>query len=211
MLFSMKKQKQADYQHALLALRLQRLQFAVRFAQMDLPTLRDGDWLNLHEDMETFLGLSSAKCHVLSPHGGVIVLPCDEFDPADDDSRDYAGLQADVCTIFAACVGEALRGRPPVTITPQLEVHSVVPTPEASDPGERGGHVIIARGTTREMFLYLLLDDLKEEPRDRILRCPQCHTLFVRVYTQVYCSRRCTNRAGVRTWRARHAVASRGN
>src|SRR5262245_9598072 len=38
-----------------------RLTFAVRFAQMDLDHLRAGDWLNLRDDADTFLGLKAVQ------------------------------------------------------------------------------------------------------------------------------------------------------
>jgi len=56
------------------------------------------------------------------------------------------------------------------------------------------------------MFLLTPLFLLNQESLDRIRRCPECPTIFYRVQKQKYCSRACTNRANVRTWRQREEV-----
>lgn len=200
------KQHQLSFQKALIAIRLERLHMAVSFAQMELATLREGDWLNLREDFLAFLGHSRNpdRWLAISDAGGLGSDACEAPLPKDFSEQDFRALQAEVLTIIRAAAGDNMGAKPP-TIT----VHTALwvrPLDGGSSPC--GGYQTHIWGATRDQFLFLLLDALRQEPPDRILRCPACHTLFVRAYTQAYCSRRCTNRATVRNWRTRHAVPS---
>jgi hypothetical protein len=207
MLGSMKP-KQSSFQQALMALRIERLHFAVRFAQTDLATLRAGDWLNLREDFLAFLGQAGGrgkppKVLMISDKGGLVTCAWEEPFPWEFSEQDFHALQADVNTILRAAAGDNMGEQPPIIgIKTELRVQ---PTDGRASP--RGGYITNIFGPTRDMFLFILLDVLRHEPPDRILRCPECQTLFVRAYTQVYCSRRCTNRASIRNWRTRQGAA----
>jgi hypothetical protein len=63
-----------------------------------------------------------------------------------------------------------------------------------------------ASGSVRDMFLLTLHWLLYQESRSRIKRCPECGAIFYRIQKQQYCTRICTNRANVRTWRQREEV-----
>jgi hypothetical protein len=206
MLVSM-KQKQAAFQHALMAQRRTRLEWAVRFAQMDLATLRAGDWLNVREDFLAFLGQSSdpeRELVFVGDRGGLVTTRWEAPFPEDFTEQDFRALQADVCTILHAAAGDNM-GEKPSCIGVKT---ALVVQPQGVSVSPRGGYFTSVFGSTRDMFLFLLLDVLRQEPPDRILRCPECQTLFVRAYTQVYCSRRCTNRASIRNWRTRQEAAA---
>jgi hypothetical protein len=111
-------------------------------------------------------------------------------------------LQREVSLILRSAAGDTLDEHPGC-----IEVKtSLVVVPQGSVL-PYGGYFTNVIGPARDMFLFLLLDMLRQEPPKRILRCPDCQTLFVRTYGQVYCSRRCTNRAGIRAWRQRQALA----
>ena len=200
MLASM-KQPQLSFQKALIAIRLERLSFAVRFAQMDLSAMREGDWLNLREDFLAFLGQSGNPDRWLSISdvGGLVTTKDEEPFPQHFSEQDFQILQYEVQTIVHAAAGDNM-GESPSTI-PVRSWLEVQPLDGRVFPS--GGYITQILGATRDQFLFILLDALRQEPPDRILRCPECQTLFVRAYTQVYCSRRCTNRASVRQWRAR--------
>jgi hypothetical protein len=206
MLVSM-KQKQADFLRELMAVRIERLRFAVRFAQMDLATLRAGDWLNLREDFLAFLGMSDDPKRPLitvGTRGGLVPCRWDPPFPEDFTEKDFTLLQNEVRTILRSAVGDSMETQPPcIEVKPSLVV---VPQGGIGVPG--GGYFTNILGPTRDMFLFLLLDVLSQEPPDRVLRCPECGILFVRVYTQAYCSRRCTNKASIRHWRHRQAAAT---
>lgn len=199
------KQHQLLFQKTLTAERLERLHFAVRFAQMDLPTLREGDWLNLREDFLTFLGQSRDpdQCGAVSPAGGLVSSWGDGPHPREFTEQEFRALHGDVRTILHAAAGDDMGEKPLPTVTVQATLWV---RPLNGVPG--GGYLTNLFGPTRDQFLFILLEDLRQEPPDRILRCPECQTLFVRAYTQAYCSRRCTNRASVRSWRARQETAA---
>jgi CGNR zinc finger len=204
MLLSM-KQKQMDFHRALMAVRIERLHFAVRFAQMDLATLTTGDWLNLREDFLAFLGQNPDPKRPLlfvGDRGGLVSTRGEPSFPEAFTEKDFRLLQDDVLLILRLAVGDAMETRPaclvvnaPLVVVPQVG-HGV--------PG--AGYFTNMLGDTRDQFLFLLLDILRQEAPDRVLRCPQCGLLFVRSYTQEYCSRRCTNRASVQNYRKRIAA-----
>jgi hypothetical protein len=205
MLVSM-KQHHLSFQKALIALRLERLHFAVALAQYNLSALRDGDWLNLREDFLAFLGQSRDpdRTATVSDAGGLVSTRWPAPFPEDFSERDFQILQYEVRTILQAAAGDNMGGFPAsIDVKATLQVQ-----PQDGRVSPSGGYITSLHGSTRDQFLFLLLDALRHEPPDRILRCPECHALFVRSYTQAYCSRRCTNRASVRQWRARQAVST---
>jgi hypothetical protein len=62
-------------------------------------------------------------------------------------------------------------------------------------------HVLWATGNAHDLFLLVLNFIITQEPTDKILRCPECKNVFVRIRRQQYCSRTCTKRAVMRNWR----------
>src|SRR5262249_1381608 len=60
-----------------------RLEFALRFAQLDLGTLREGDRLNLGDDLEAFLGIDPAADSTLADRGGIVAMPIEPPLPKD--------------------------------------------------------------------------------------------------------------------------------
>src|SRR5262245_32897740 len=74
------------------------LRFALWLAQCDLHTLRPGDWVNLREDFETFLGGSSS----LAVTSGVCILPAVEEAPFPKDflAEDFERLQGALLNIL---------------------------------------------------------------------------------------------------------------
>src|SRR5919197_2968064 len=68
-------------------------------------------------------------------------------------------------------------------------------------PSLAGRNMLEVSGTTQNVFLVVLYVLLSREPTDRILRCPECQTVFYRIRKQQYCSRPCVHRAAVRKWR----------
>jgi|RhiMethySRZTD1v2_1073278.scaffolds.fasta_scaffold12917_5 hypothetical protein len=205
MLVSM-KQHQLSYQKALTAIRLERLHFAVEFVQKNLSQLREGDWLNLREDFLAFLGQSRnpERWLTISDAGGLVSSKWDPPFPQDFSEQDFRVLQDEVCTILRAAAGDNMGAEPPIIgVRTELRIQ-----PLDGRVFPSGGYLTNIFGSTRDQFLFILLEALRQEPPDRILRCPECQTLFVRAYTQTYCSRRCTNRASVRSWRTRQEVPS---
>jgi len=197
-----------------------RLRFAVRFAQMDLDTLRPGDWLNLRED---FLGFLMMPMHVrhVQPYSpklvtsivsleaspeifqplislgmlGIIPEECPSAEAFSED--DFRALQADVRDWFGALThpeSPSEKWLPPA----KPMQGRVVPTNRA----------LQVLAPVRDLFLWHLLLLVLQEPLDRIRRCPECETIFYRVKKQAYCSRTCGNRVTQRRWRERQEASA---
>jgi len=197
----------------------ERLQFAVRFAQMDLDTLRAGAWLDLREDFLWFLNRLANHGHLNA--GDVAVrfegksrelyqsaishgftgLVEDGPDPADLSEEDFDTLlravQRDVRTILDTFIAADPPSDAPFTPT-------VASCPQRIMT-QRG---LVAHGTLHELFNEHVFWLLGNESPDRILRCPECGVIFVRVQKQAYCSRKCGNRVTHRRWRERQDAST---
>jgi hypothetical protein len=180
----------------------QRLQFVVRFAQMDLETLRPGDWLNLQWELRDFL----LPTHQDLLPGGLHVFPVDPPYPEDYSRQDFRTLQAETRAILEMVIDtrEDNRGW---RFTP-IQIRFAAPQVPQPPDGKQGRHLLDAEGTTRDMFLLLLWALLGQSNTAPLLRCPECNTIFLRKRNQEYCSRACVNRVSQRRWRERHETAA---
>jgi hypothetical protein len=181
----------------------ERLQFVIRFAQMDLDTLRPGDWLNLKDDVGWFL-TGSVFGHNYpddEPVGGDMeIRPLDPPYLEDYPQEAFRVLQEETLHILKYMIIE--RGAwAPIPI----QIRLAAPSLDGLIP-VTGQHLLIAEGPTRDAFLLRMLMLMARHPTNRIRRCPECDAIFYRVGKQQYCSRVCVNRATVRTWRQRAEV-----
>jgi hypothetical protein len=188
--------------------RADRLQFVVRFAQLDLTTLRRGDWLNLREEMEWFLigiryepGFDFGTDEIPVQAGDLVVHP---DDPPTSDAftpEACAQLQADLRTLLSG-----LAPAPGVVPgqTSSLPFHGAWSIVE----GRPGQPVVVAVGATRDLFLFQVMMLLKDEHPHPIRRCAECGALFYGHGNQDYCSRPCVNRVSQRRWRARRETVT---
>jgi hypothetical protein len=171
-----------------------RLKFAIHFAAMDLDNMRPGDWLNLKDDLASFLDCKRRPRVYVHTKGAVLVNPSEQPLPGEYTDEDFRALQQDTNLLLQSLVwdGGFTAG--------MLDIHAyvgIVPLPETTD------YVHCVQGATRDVFLLYLWLLIREEGIDRIRRCPECNKMFYRVAKQQYCTRACTNRANVRTWRQR--------
>jgi hypothetical protein len=186
----------------------ERLQFVIRFAQMDLDTLRAGDWLNLREDCMAFLGIEvqggMLGIQLSRDSGGIIGFPLNSPFPTELSVEDFKGLQADTRRILDEWVGSA-QGEQGALEGVDIHARYMVTRTrrDVSSPWVSLRQVV---GLTREIFLLVLFDLLGHESMDYVRRCPECGAVFYRVGKQQYCSRPCVNRANVRNWRQRDEV-----
>jgi hypothetical protein len=168
-----------------------RLRFAVAFASLDLDRLRAGDWLNLRDDLQGFLALDQVSVVGLLPY---------EYA-----TEQFRALQQEVQQLLRDLVQQRqATGHWPLAhhTTPcRLDVEYHV-TP-LDGVGMKGRNLIRVRGPIRDVFLFVLIHLLWQEPTWRVAECPSCHTIFSRDRAnQDYCTRRCVNRVNKRTWRA---------
>jgi hypothetical protein len=70
----------------------------------------------------------------------------------------------------------------------------------------RDRSVLVVSGTVRDVFMYVLLLTLAQEPNASVRRCQTCGEMFMRAGKRLFCSRRCTNKASMTRWHARHGV-----
>jgi hypothetical protein len=183
------------------------LQFAVAFAQRDLATLRQGDWMNLREDFEAYIGQTSfiaASGNCIRAHPtpdsvlpSAVVFPL----PGQYELHHFQALQQQVLALLQDESAETI---PVGTMHPVAEV-TYIDGIGRSTPGRRQ---LLVSGNTDACFLKILTWLLDQEPPRRILACPECHTLFYRHKLQAYCSRKCSTRVTVRNFRARQAEAT---
>src|SRR5262245_57344365 len=75
----------------------ERLQFVIRFAEMNLESLRQGDWMNLRDDLCAFFADMSEHPIILFP----MLPPLPQHFPEED----FRNLQADVRYIINNLVG----------------------------------------------------------------------------------------------------------
>jgi hypothetical protein len=203
----------------------ERLQFVVRFAQMDLSTLRRGDWFNLLEDLETFLISGEADRWEDSPElnrpsvstGGFFVFIRDWMGGATrQNHEELQALQTETLAILSAVVCGQQTGTLPLNWVPEtaLTVKTRVMNIGSFDHS-RNRNILLVNGAPRDVFIFMLQLLLIREPTNRICVCPECRTLFYRIGKQQYCTRACSNRVNVRTWRQRedvkHAEADRAH
>jgi hypothetical protein len=177
------------------------LRFAVTVAQLDLERLRQGDWLNLREEFELYMGQASligasGNCILAYPvkdgvHGSSMVWPLPhEFTP-----QDFQALKEQILPL----VQSEANGVQWATMYPVCE-STVLHGLHRSTPGRR--QLVISAPATA-CFLRIFAWLIGQEPPERILACPECGRYFYRVKQQAYCSRACGNRLVVRNYRKR--------
>ena len=164
----------------------ERLRFALEFSQMDLDVLREGDWLNLRDDLRAFVWLGAGE-HTRDDLAGVVTVPLAKPLPQDMTEPDFRALQREAWSFFGGVV----------TIQGPLQVCYL-------QEGSRG--VLHFMGSAPDMFLIRLAYLLDQQTTDRILKCPECEKRFLKIRKQKYCSRACVNRANKRSWRERKQV-----
>ena len=192
------------------------IEFIVRFIYEDLEQFREGDWLNLQDDLAAF-----ERC---GP-------PSLELGPTDEnlaklrttsDPKLFRKLQVKLASLLQT-----------IAMRQSTTTVSQAPSSKASDPGSVFAfyrtlssvsfsadvvRIGIADGPDKvprvllegkyfdvlyaKAALVLLL--VGSPARERLRLCPECLTVFVRVRRQRYCSRRCVNRANMRGWLGRH-------
>jgi hypothetical protein len=167
----------------------ERLEFAIRFAQLDLDRLRPGDWLNLRDDLRAFLGQQVGQMRSVTDTGGVLVSGLDDPQPEDLPIDDFRHLQAEVRSVLAERVDVQPTGERIASPRAIHAEYAVLP------------HAIYAKGPVHDMTLLTLMHLLFRHRAAPIGRCPECQTIFYRVRKQQYCTRACVHRANVRKWR----------
>lgn len=190
----------------------EQLQWAVNFAQRDLSALREGDWLNLYDDLDRFCGLGVTM--LLGAHERIITTP--QAPPGGLTRDAVRALQVETQRVLETVAdwnanpaqpvpgAAAARGGVAASVTLRGIRAVWVPPPVGALMFEgAAGDMVCVR-------LFLILSD--GDHAARVLRCPAvpCRRLFLRVRRQRYCSRKCVNRANARAKRAHDRAAQAG-
>src|SRR5215831_5040980 len=149
--------------------------FAVQFAQRDLSRLREGDWLNLREDFETYLGRRGVVSIAGETGPAWCASPITPPLPEHYTKQDFEALQARVFTRLQVWICQGKDGA-------ALDLQELPVTRAAWPHGHRHDtprrHQIVIHGATDAVFLAILEEAVTHEPADRILACPECQTIF---------------------------------
>src|SRR5438270_7248022 len=155
-----------------------RVQFALRFAQMNLDTLSPGRALTLREELEDFLCVRPGKQYTVDP-GGVAVTGLSTLTPPlpQEYSEDaLRQLQQETLAIFSSMVDS--RNTFVNTFTHDtsqgwVDIAGQFSLSSFPDLRKKSSSHLMMKGPTRDVFLMTLLVLLNHEPTDRILRCPE--------------------------------------
>jgi hypothetical protein len=186
----------------------ERIGFAVRFATTNLGQNREGDWLNLRDDLNQFLGAGPDDEINVKLSKGVYIT-------ADPDTEGISGvaaseadvraIQADVQQLLTGFAGPARttgrfpKGLKAVPIALDYRVARI----RHPERRQNGSSVVVASGNLRDCVLAVLLHLLVQQPGSPVELCPECQKVFYRQGKQVFCSRQCTNRAMTKRKRER--------
>lgn len=162
------------------------LQWAVRdFIQPDLRLFREGDWLNLREELTAFLGFGIEQD---SSEVQVISRP-----PRADE--DLQALQAEARKFLESAISLRDTGS---GASKRLELGK----PSLSLIVSKSGLVLrtVDLSSARDGFLMKLWLLVGELGAANVRRCPECRAIFWRIKRQLYCSRTCSTRVNMRAY-----------
>jgi hypothetical protein len=170
-----------------------RLRWAVEFCQSDVDHMRQGDILNLRDDL--YLFLSGHPNERVFPGGiSVFEIPAGDHMIREFSIEEIRQLQAEVQAVFrSAAIVSGERVALPINVCYTL----------MRDPQDWKRKVLIeVAGDSRDCFLTVLYHLLSQEPVNRLAMCPGCNLIFYRVKKQKYCSVKCGNKVYMREYRA---------
>jgi len=201
----------------------ERLEFAGKFATMDLATLRRGDWLNLRDDLTHFIGASMTSLtgptaladledrtvptmiRGLSEKGrAATMIYADPFTQGKVSEDAIRKIQSETWRILKS-VSHVIGTDTEKT----FQLPNIRLTVELTPSRTPLGMVLLGGGLHRDVFLFSLLFLLATQSVNRLLTCPECSRIFFRKRRQKYCSRDCTNRVSVRRWREKNRAKKR--
>ena len=195
------------------------LKFALRFAQMELPT-RKAEWDMLRREIAAFVDPQGAL--LFGQDSWRLMFRIREgARPEEEEEKDLAALPEEVRNLIAPplVVDQGIiapRGFPP-SKTYRFEPAKIV----ALECGlvNFGGHspwVFLIEGDTHDLFLGMLIALIMRTPANRIRTCrapgkrtprEECGKRFLRIGRKIYCSETCAERDGKQARRKRQQPA----
>ena len=187
-----------------------KLQFAVRFSQMDLSVLSDGEWLKLKEDLWRLMG-SSEQFIVDSPAAeDVYALPDEEA--ADYTNQQVIDLQRETAALIREWSAQKSEdelqklGTRPAGSPPERDWNDYLvlqfPRQFRVQTDSSGGH-LFAQGDARTLFIFVLSMLLLKGGGDTLRQCGECGNIFSKRGRRKFCSTRCLNTSTKRRYRSK--------
>ena len=177
-----------------------KIDWAIRFAGLNLEILRPGDRLNLKDELHEFFVLSHQTRLAVSTH-----VPVAEVAKDDPFWGEVQSLQNKVRGLLGGFVKTKTSWGVPI---PEFELQKIKVGPYSGPPVANPDPAVDKRkaqlsfsGPWQDMFILLLNLCLWQENVESLSTCPECGKVFLRNRRQVYCGRACVNRATVRAWR----------
>jgi hypothetical protein len=159
------------------------LEFAARFAVTDLGALREGDRLNLIDDIRRYLDVAGT---------GALAR---ELDAAKKNAELLQPAREAVCKLLEAAVSRQ-----------RIEFNTL--KEKLVFDGRMLGderRVVAYDGSIRDVMVETLAADLAELEPWQIARCKECNAIFlVSRKDQKFCQRDCANAAALRAYREAH-------
>ena len=193
------------------------LRWAIDFAQMNLVNLREGDWLNLKDDLGNFTIAAGSPNSTAwdesyeTPTGGIAPVPSPHEAVQDMTPQDFRTLQEEAKKLLRATAVSRLsdddreRFRNPLSRS-ESAAYTLV-----DFQGSMRFYMspivdeLFVYGEPAKVFLIALILIIKESAALPVGLCPEDQRLFFRVGRQRYCSHPCVLRANKRDWRKREA------
>lgn len=179
--------------------------FLVRFANADLEQFREGDWLNLRDD------LAALARALLSGPLILTLMPTNEPRRLGAvDSGEYVEwlqLQDNFRRVLRTVAASQSPIDPQGLSSGAIELVTVGIS-VAADP-TKGPCVELSGEYPTLLFVKAVLLLAAEPAAARLRLCPECESMFLRIRKQQYCGRKCVNKANMRAWLGRqHGKAS---
>ncbi len=190
----------------------ERLHWLLRFSALDLDHLRQGDWLNLQEDVLEFLAWPTARASEVTVEGVVTV-----------QAEVKQALLALAHTLNSpiphplptrpGSVGKRPLRRPhPPTMDVMIlgEGQEAAPVLSFQTKAARTVYGVLTKNGLQlrlladfqEEFLLAVMNVLAHVDIDYIRRCPACERIFYAAHgRQLFCSPQCASRAGTQRFR----------
>jgi hypothetical protein len=159
-----------------------RIAWVVTFIAADLNKPREGDVLNLREDLHAFLlfpprNTSNEVLKLAEPFHAITIKDAGIWDNCD------LSILRDLQNTCRDILGSVAKPNPNPVNPKSWPL-------DLSFGVSKNGQPLI-EGKSVDLFLFTLFNALAVEGRDRILICPNCKRIFLKMKRQKYCSRRC--------------------
>src|SRR5262245_7218826 len=149
---------------------MDRMQFIVEFATMDLDRLRAGDWLNLQDDLKRFLQT------ILGPKGGILTMnPGRAADRLS--SQQIRELQLDTKRVLQTLLEtkapevDYSKEFPGFKLTDRFRIEGTFAVVSAADQDR---NVMVMFGGIRDRLLFTFMYELSQASTSQIKKCPRC-------------------------------------